>query len=207
VQEKGFVNMTASETFKAGGVNMPKPTIVSGKTIDLQGVASFAGLVELLAQELGTQAGRIQGLLPSGPASFEELVGEISLNNQGFIRNLALVTKPGAPLKLRFQCQWRTGQPGEEVQMAPNSGVEAHFFLDATVEQIVPQGRALARYIEDTFAIMDRMVTLGQANRLSTLSISAAEIAAFENSLEGALVQSKGADEEPAAGANASFKP
>ncbi len=27
---------------------------VDGKTIDLQGVASFAALVELLAQELGT---------------------------------------------------------------------------------------------------------------------------------------------------------
>ncbi len=43
------------------------------KTIDLQGVAAFASLVELLAQELGVTPGRIQGLLPNGPANIEEI--------------------------------------------------------------------------------------------------------------------------------------
>ena len=70
----------------------------SGKTIDLQGVASFASLVELLGQELGTMPGRIQGMLPSGPASFEELVGEIRIFSQGFQRSLVLQAKPGSPL-------------------------------------------------------------------------------------------------------------
>jgi hypothetical protein len=182
--------MLSNEPVKAvdgnGNGNGHKPTALA-KTIDLQGVASFASLVELLAQELGTTAGRIQGLLPSGPATFEELVGEINLNNQGYQRSLTLMTKPGYPLKLRFVCSWRQGSDPEA---QPVSGVESHFFLDAKVEQIIPQGRALARYIEDTFAVMDRMVTIGHAGRLSNMSVSDAEVAAFENSGEAKLVES-----------------
>jgi hypothetical protein len=41
----------------------PKPS--QGTTIDLQGVAAFARLVELLAQELGTNPGKMQGNLPT----------------------------------------------------------------------------------------------------------------------------------------------
>lgn len=168
--------------------NGHKQTASNGQTINLQGVAAFAGLVELLAQELGTTAGRIQGLLPSGPASFDELVGEIVLNNQGFHRKLLLSAKPGSSLTLRFQCLWRDGiNPDSDA--APTSGVESIFFLDGTVEQIAGQGRALARYIEDTFAVMDRMLTLGKSSKLSTLSPSASELAAFEQQEEGNLVK------------------
>ncbi len=73
-----------NEGFQTPANSSTKPAAGSGKTIDLQGVASFAQLVELLAQELGTAPGRMQGMLPSGPASFEELVGEIVVNSQGF---------------------------------------------------------------------------------------------------------------------------
>jgi hypothetical protein len=127
----------------------------------------------------------MQGMLPSGPASFDELVGEIIVNNQGFERNLVLSSRPGAPLKIRFQSMWRSSE-GDGGQV---TGVESHFFLDATVEQIVPQGRALARYIEDTFTIMDRMVQLGQSSKLGSSSISNSEIAAFENSEAETLVR------------------
>jgi hypothetical protein len=69
------------------------------------------------------------------------------------------------------------------------SQIESHIFLDAPVETIVPQGRALARHVEDTFALLDRMVTLGQSGRLSSMSISNAEIEAFESSEAENLVR------------------
>jgi hypothetical protein len=158
-----------------------------GKTIDLQGVASFASLVELLGQELGTMPGRIQGMLPNGPASFEELVGEIRIFSQGFQRSLVLKAKPGSPLNLRFHCAWRESQQ-EADENGTISGIESVFFLDATVEQILPQGRALARYVEDIFGILDSMVTLGHSTRLSSMSVSASDIAKFEQAQEGKLV-------------------
>lgn len=178
--------MTSKESFNngAGGQTPPAAT---GKTIDLQGVASFVGLVELLAQELGTTPGRIHGLLPSGPASFEELVGEIVVNSQGFHRTIVLLGKPGSPLKLRFTSNWHNGQVSDP-QAGTISGVEAHFFLTAAVEQILPQGRALARYCEDLFVLLDSMVTLGQSGRLASMSLSASEIEAFEQDQAGKLV-------------------
>ena len=45
-----------------------KEQSVDGKTIDLQGVASFAALVELLAHELGTAAVKIHGNIHTGAA-------------------------------------------------------------------------------------------------------------------------------------------
>lgn len=157
-----------------------------GKTVDLQGVAAFVGLVELLAQELGTTPGRIQGHLPNGPATFEELAGEIVMDGQGYHRSLMLLARLGLPLKVLFQCQWRDAQRSDSDGIS--GGVQAQVVLDATVEQILPQGRALARYAEDMFAVLDRMVTLGQANKLSSLSVSASEIEAFELGHTGNLV-------------------
>lgn len=168
--------------------NNHKSAPAAAKTIDLQGVAAFVGLVELIAQELGTTPGRIQGLLPNG-TSFEELVGEISLMSQGFERTVTLYAKPGNPLKMIFRCKWRGSQVGLEADGNQYiSGIESHIFLDAPVETIVPQGRAMARHVEDTFALLDRMVTLGQSGRLSAMSISASEIEKFEQSQEGNLV-------------------
>lgn len=155
-----------------------------GKTIDLQGVAAFVGLVELLATELGVPAGRIQGLLPSGPESFDELVGEIAINTHGFRRTLWLLAKPGSSLKLRFQCVWQDGH-NPDPQAQPIGGVESHVFLDGTVEQIATQGRALARHIEETFTVLDKMVTLGKSSKLSAMAPSAQQIDAFENSTDG----------------------
>ena len=176
---------SSEEKNGAAGAKMSK----DGKTIDLQGVAAFAGLVELLAQELGTSPGRIQGLLPNG-TSFEELVGEISTLSQGFERTVTLYAKPGHPLKMFFRCNWRGAQVGLEPDNTDLiSGVEAQIFLDASVEHIVPQGRALARHVEDCFALLDRMVTLGQSGKLSSMSISSAEIEAFESSEAGNLVR------------------
>lgn len=168
--------------------NNQKATPSAAKTIDLQGVAAFVGLVELIAQELGTTPGRIQGLLPNG-TSFEELVGEISLMSQGFERTVTLFAKPGSPLKMIFRCKWRGSQVGLEADEDQYiSGIESHFFLDAPVESITPQGRALARHVEDIFALLDRMVTLGQSGRLTSMSISPSEIERFEQSQEGNLV-------------------
>ncbi len=76
--------MTTNEVLKGINQGSQHSHVSSGKTINLQGVAAFVGLVEVVAQELGTTAGRIEGLLPSGPNSFEELAGEIVLNGQGF---------------------------------------------------------------------------------------------------------------------------
>ncbi len=149
----------------------------SGKTVDLQGVASFASLVEILAQELGATPGRIHGVLPDGPATFEELVGEIPVVSQGYQRQITLYTTPGQPLKLRIFSSWRDGLARDEKMI---SGVESQFILGATVDKIVPQARALARHIEDVFAVLDKMATLGQSSRLAAMSISDAEISKFE---------------------------
>jgi hypothetical protein len=159
----------------------------AAKTIDLQGVAAFVGLVELVAQELGTTPGKIQGLLPNGTA-FEELVGEITQVSQGFERNVTLFCKPGSPLRMIFRCRWQGSQVGLERDDSVISTVEAHFFLDVPVEHITPQGRALARHVEDCFGLLDRMVTLGQSGRLSAMSVSHAELDAFEQSEAGKLV-------------------
>ncbi|MBI4533397.1 MAG: hypothetical protein HY711_05560 [Candidatus Melainabacteria bacterium] len=171
--------MTTNELLKSINQNSQHSHVGSGKTINLQGVAAFVGLVEVVAQELGTTAGRIEGLLPTGPTSFEELAGEIVLNGQGFQRSLTLLAKPGSPLQLRFRSSWRDGHKNGS-DGATGGGIEAQFILDATVEQILPQGRALARYVEDTVKVLDSMVTLGQSSKLSAMSVSSAEIEAFE---------------------------
>lgn len=151
---------------------------IAGHTIDLQGVAAFASLVETLAQELGTTAGKIQGLLPNGPASFEQLMGEIQVNSQGYCRLITLFTAPGQPLKLRITTAWRDGLMSEKATI---SGVESQYVLGATVDKIAPQARALARHLEELFSVLDRMATLGQSSRLSAMSISDSEIAKFES--------------------------
>lgn len=156
----------------------------TGKTIDLQGVASFASLVEMLAQELGVPAGKMQGQLPNGPDSFNQLIGEIDLNSQGFSRKLSLIAKPGTPLTLRFATKW-----GTEGKANIAGGITADYFLSATVEQIVPQGRALARYVEDIFAVQDRMVTLGYGNKLASMNVPTSQLEAFERSEESLVSQ------------------
>ena len=160
-----------------------------GKTIDLAGVATFASLVELLAQELGTSSGKMSGNLPNGPASFNELVGEIDMNGQGFYRRVTLVAPVGSPLSLRFQVAWNDGRK-DDSQSGIVGGVVADYYLGISVEQVMQQGRALARYIEDIFAVMDRMVTLGQSGRLSAMSVSASELQALEQAEGDRLIQS-----------------
>ncbi|MBY0548105.1 MAG: hypothetical protein K2W95_12490 [Candidatus Obscuribacterales bacterium] len=149
----------------------------AGKTVDLQGVASFASLVEILAQELGAQPGKIQGVLPNGPATFQELVGEIPVVSHGYNRHIKLFTTPGQPLKMRIFSSWRDGLARDDQMI---SGVDSQFILGASVDKIIPQARALARHIEDAFAVLDKMATLGQSSRLAAMSISEAEIAKFE---------------------------
>ncbi|HEY9787036.1 MAG TPA: hypothetical protein V6D17_16710 [Candidatus Obscuribacterales bacterium] len=161
----------------------------AGTTIDLQGVAAFAGLVELLAQELGTVPGRMQGHLPNGPASFNQLIGEFELNSQGFHRKLTLLSQPGSPLTLRFQST--LSDPRMTDGKGANPGIVSDYYISARVEDIVPQGRALARYCEEIFANLDRMVTLGHAHKLSTMNVSNAEIEAFEYREVGSLVREK----------------
>ncbi len=170
----------------------PRDHAAGGKTIDLQGVASFAALVELLAQELRTTAGKIHGNLPNG-AAFNELVGEIELNNQGYQRKLILFAQPGSPLTMRYRTVWNEGRKGDGTKREEevnDGGIIADYFLSATVEQILPQGRALARYVEETFAMLDRMVSIGQANKLTTMSIPTSTIEAFEAIEANALVRS-----------------
>lgn len=153
--------------------------VAPGQTIDLQGVASFAALVDLLAQELGVSAGKMQGNLPSGPNTFNELIGEIDVNNQGFFRRLTVLARPGSPVTLRFQVTW-ADQRKMEGSIA--GGVTSDYYLGVTIEQVLPQGRALARHAEDIFAVMDRMVSLGQGGRMGAMQVSAAELQAFEQS-------------------------
>ncbi len=157
----------------------------AGQTIDLQGVASFASLVETLAQELGTTAGKIQGLLPNGPSSFEQLVGEIQVNSQGFVRTVQLFTATNQPLKLRVASVWRDGLVSEKTG---NTGVESQMILGASADKIAPQARALARHLEELFSVLDRLATLGQS-RIGSMSISEAELARFEYQ-EGEMLSS-----------------
>jgi hypothetical protein len=152
-------------------------------TIDLQGVASFASLVETIAQELGTTAGKIQGMLPNGPSSFQQLVGEIQINNHGFNRTVALYTAPGEPLKMRIVTSLVSDR-------GAISGIESQMILGATVDKIAPQARALARHLEEAFAVLDRMATLGQSSRLTAMSISESELAKFEQQEGASLVTS-----------------
>jgi hypothetical protein len=177
--------MSTQDPYGAAGQQRNLPP---GKTIDLQGVASFAALVDLLAQELGTATGKMVGNLPNGPTSFNELVGEIDMNGQGFYRRLTVLAQPGCPITLRFQVAWNDGKT-REAEQAVHGGVTADYYLGVSVEQVMPQGRALARYIEDIFAVMDRMVTLGQSNKLAVMNVSAADLQAFENSDPDSLIQ------------------
>ena len=147
----------------------------AGKTVDLQGVASFSALIDVLSQELGVPAGKMVGQLPNGPDTFNQIIGEIDINSQGFQRKLTLLCQPGKPLVMKFATLW-----GTERNSSLTSGVHSDYYLTATVEQIIPQGRALARHIEDIFAVQDRMVTLGHGNKLSTISVSASQVEAFE---------------------------
>ncbi|MDZ4832390.1 MAG: hypothetical protein SGJ27_01180 [Candidatus Melainabacteria bacterium] len=180
---RGFEAMSSmGPAGSASGSNQP----FTGKTINLQGVASFAALVELLNQELGTAGGKMQGQLPNGPDSFDKLMGELDLNSQGFVRKLILISQPGAPLMLRFQCAWNKthGEGKSEIV----GGVTADYFLGVGVEEVLPQGRALARYIEDIFAVLDRMVTLGHSTKLANMSIPVSQLEAFEASESNNLV-------------------
>lgn len=154
----------------------------TGKTIDLQGVASFAALVDVLSQELGVPAGKMLGQLPNGPDTFNQLLGEIDINSHGFARKLTLTCAPGANLHLRFSTTW-----GGERSHLMTSGVNSEFILSASVEQVMPQARALARHIEDIFAVQDRMVTLGHSDKLGAAAVSVAQIEAFERQ-EGSAV-------------------
>ena len=163
-----------------------RKNVAPGTTINLQGVASFASLVELLANELGTAAGRMHGNLPSGPSTFNELVGEIDKNGQGFFRRLTLYTRPNEAITLRFQVAWNDGRSETEESMA--NGVAADYYLGVTVEQVLPQGRALARYSEEIFSVMERMVTLGQGNRVPGMPITDVDLATFEAQNGSALL-------------------
>jgi hypothetical protein len=158
------------------------------KTINLQGVASFAGLVELLSQELGTTGSTMQGQLPSGPDSFDKLMAELELVTQGFQRKLILVSQPGHPLTLRFQCNWSRNPDMEATDAEVVAGITADYYLGATVEEILPQGRALARYIEDVFGVLDRMVTLGHSQKLAGMAVPASKMQAFENESRSATI-------------------
>ena len=163
----------------------------TNQTVDLQGVASFVSLVELLAQEFGTTAGRIQGQLPDGPTGFAELVGEIVLNGQGFYRTMTLISQPASRLRIRVQSFWDDGNAPE----TQKSGmVEAEFQLAGTTEEIACQGRALARYLEDALAVVDRMVTMNTIHKLGSPSPnsgpSTSQIEAFEYAQGSDLVRS-----------------
>jgi hypothetical protein len=166
----------------------------AGKTIDLQGVASFAALVELLAHELGTAAVKIYGNIRTG-AAFNQLVGEIEINNQGFQRKLTLFAHPGSPLTIRFKTVWNEGSKIEQnphsmkSETEEDSGIVADYFLNSSVEQILPQGMALARYAEEIIKVLDGMVSLGQSTRLSKISIPASTIQAFESAESSNLVR------------------
>jgi hypothetical protein len=155
-----------------------------GKTVDLQGVAAFASLVELLAQELGTAVTKMQGQMPSGPDTFDKLLAEIEINKQGFNRKLTLMSYPGAPFTLRFQSAWSKA----EGNAAAASAIASEYYINSPVASIIPQGRALARHIEDIFMIMDRMVTLGHSSKLSHMSIPVSQMEAFEQSESENLV-------------------
>lgn len=166
----------------------------AGKTIDLQGVASFAALVELLAHELGTAAVKIYGNIRTG-AAFNQLVGEIEINNQGFQRKLTLFAHPGLPITIRFKTVWNEGSKIEQNpahirhENDEDSGIVADYFLNSTVEQILPQGMALARHAEEIIKVLDGMVSIGQSTRISKISIPASTIQAFESAEATNLVR------------------
>ena len=85
---------------------------------------------------------------------------------------------------MRFHTSW-----GVDRSANLAGGVNAEYQLSCAVEQVIPQGRALARYIEDIFAVQDRMVTLGHSSKLNAMNVSTAQIEAFEREQHGNLVQ------------------
>src|SRR5262249_44195518 len=113
-----------------------------------------------------------------------ELVGEIELNNQGFQRRIVLFARPNTPLTIRFKTAWNEGRKEND-----EAGIIADYFLGTSVEKITPQGRALARYVEEIFAILDRMVPLGQSWKMQNMAVSIAALQAFEVSESENLVR------------------
>lgn len=90
-------------------------------------------------------------------------------------------------MTLRFQSSH--GEVRSQEKGAIPLQIVSDFYIAAAVEDIVPQGRALARYCEDIFTILDRMVTLGHSSKLQGMNVSAAELEAFEYSETGNLVR------------------
>lgn len=135
---------------------------------------------------------KIHGNIHTG-AAFNQLVGEVDINNQGFQRKIILFGQPGSPLTVRFKTVWNEGSKIEErrSQNEPEEegGIVADYFLTASVEQILPQGRALARYAEEIISILDSMVSLGQSNRLAKVAIPPSTLEAFESVEGGNLVR------------------
>ena len=92
-----------------------------------------------------------------------------------------MFSEPGQALTIRFQCAWVKDELGDGAE-AIVGGVTSDYYLGGTVDSILPQGRALARYVEDIFAVMDRMVTLGHSQKLASMNIPVSQIDAFEQS-------------------------
>lgn len=161
------------------------PQAVS-QVIDLQGVAAFAGLVELLATELGSQANSIQGQLPDKPGPFQELVGSVELTRQGILKKIVLTTSGLQSVTIQLQCSLKNVNNGTKPSSINlnNSDksyeVAASLEINKSVASILPQGRALARHLEDMFAILERMLALGQLSKVIGMSPSVSEIEAFE---------------------------
>jgi len=130
----------------------------SSQTISLLGVASFANLVELLAQALGSIPGKIHANIPVEPSSFNEMFAEIDKNDEQFVRRVTLLAKPGSPLTLRVHSATYYARKMDSLV----GGAVADLYPGATVTQLVPQVNQLAREIESMFAVTDRMVALSE---------------------------------------------
>ncbi len=177
-------------------LNFAVPNQKVSQVIDLQGVAAFASLVELLATELGAQASTIQGALPDTPGPFQQLVGHIELTRQGISKKIVLTNCEGKPLNIELQCSLKDKNiagSSKERENSPDKtkpyDVSCNITINKLVGNIVPQGRALARNLEDMFAILERMLAIGQNSKVLSMSPSANEIEAFELAEHGSLVK------------------
>ena len=180
-------------------LNFAVPPSKNNQVIDLQGVAAFASLVELLAGELGASSNSIKGALPDSRGSFEELVGFIELTRQGLSKKIIITSQEGRPINFELQCSLKDKNIAgakQEIENSPDKSkpydVSCQIAINKFTNNIVPQGRALARNLEDLFAILERMLAIGQNNKVLAMSPSQSEIEAFENAQNGNLVKKNG---------------
>ena len=175
----------------------PQNELQNHQVVDLQIVACFANLVELLANELGANSSDVKGALPTARNTFDELIGTIDITRHGLEKKLVVTSRVNEPLKLDLFCTVKdknslNSKVDSKISPIPNSfDVSLTMQINKFTKNILPQGRALARNIEDMYSILECMVAIGQDSRIISMSPTQEQIEAFELSNSDSLIQKR----------------